>query len=240
MKSENSRYGHRSLCHIHWAILTHTLAWAFTVTLQASSPSWAVLGIQHTGLNSDVAAISANGEIYSSAFEATPQGPCPAATATVGDASQFSSCVTKTDASGVVAFSIRIGGADVKALVLDAQGSPYIAGSTGSVGAPGFATTPGAYQSRPPNELDSFVCKLSSADGHPLSCTFVDVGLLDNPTASINPGFNVDTAGNTYLAGYCADFQHLCAEKLNSTGTATAYLTSLTQFLSPISRKSHS
>ena len=226
MKTGDSWPWYRSTRRIGWVILTHTLGWVFAITLQASTSSWTVLGVQDMGLKLvSSAAVSSDGEIYSSAFG----GVCPAPTLTVGDTSQFSSCVTKTNTSGNLVFSVRIGGANVKALVLDAEGNPYIAGSTGSGGAPGFVTTLGAYESSPPNELDAFVCKLGNTDGHPVFCTFVDVGLIDNNAAGSisNPGFNVDSAGNSYLAGWCGDFQHVCAEKLNSTGTARAYLTSL-------------
>jgi hypothetical protein len=171
------------------------LAGAFAPLLPARTPGWTVLGIQDTGITEAIEtppAVSANGDIYTAAFEGTPQGPCPVPTLTLGGLSNFSSCVTKTSASGQMLFSVQLGGANVNALVLDGQGNVYMTGSTGTVGAPAFAPTAGAYETSPPNDFGNFVCALSHAGGHPLFCTFADVYVAST-------GFTVDSQGNSYL-----------------------------------------
>jgi hypothetical protein len=108
--------------------------------------------------------------------------------------------VTKTNASGHQV-SVQIAGAGVEALVPDAAGNVNITGSTGSVGAPIFVTTPGAYESSPPSVLDAFACELSGTDGHPLFCTFLDVLVNSNAGMNSASGFIVDLSGNNLSCG---------------------------------------
>jgi hypothetical protein len=58
-----------------------------------------------------------------------------------------------------------------------------------------LATTPGAYESKPPGLPHPTLCKLSGSDGSPLFCTFVDGSI---PSTA---GLAVDGAGNAYVAG---------------------------------------
>jgi hypothetical protein len=125
------------------AVSATFLVLTFAPALFASSSAWTVLNLQDTGVSrqgESLAAISANGEIYSVTGRIYTTGSCPAPTLAVGDGSQGSSCVTKRDPSGHQIFSVQIGGADLQALALDAAGNAYIAGFAGPTGA-GFATT---------------------------------------------------------------------------------------------------
>jgi uncharacterized protein (TIGR03437 family) len=198
----------RALC----GILTHLLALSFASLLLADSSTWMSSGLQDTGLSAGaqpVAALSATGSIFLSI-----SGACVAPSLTLGNPSQGASpsCVTRNTASGQPLFAVEMAGAVVGAMVLDASGNPYLAGSAGA----GFATTPGAYEPNATGQSNPFVCKLSGTDGHPLFCTFVDV--------SVGCGSLVlDAAGDAYVAAFCGNSPTIGIEKLNPTGTGIIY-----------------
>ena len=77
---------------------------------------------------------------------------------------------------------------------------------------------PGRIETKPPGAPDPILCALSGTDGHPLFCTFVDVGV---------GGLAVDLSGNIYLAGLGGLNPNLYVEKVNATGTGVAYLTNM-------------
>jgi hypothetical protein len=167
--SLNWMFQRRTTC----GILTQLLAVSMAPALLAASPPWKSLSRVDTGLTASVAAITPAGEMFVATASATGSA-CSAATLTLGNSSVQSSCVTKFTASGHPVFSIQIGGAFVSALVPDGAGNLIVAGAAGPHGT-GFATTPGAYETKPPGAPDPILCALSGSDGHPLFCTFVDV-----------------------------------------------------------------
>jgi uncharacterized protein (TIGR03437 family) len=232
MKTGNARFNNRYSCPRFCAIFAQSLVLASAPGLLASSSVWTVSGVRDTGFSRDnqlLGAISPSGEVYSVSNEFyAPASPCTSPTLTLGDPSTSSSCVAKLDASGHQVFTVRIGGGGVEALRLDPAGNMYVWGLAGPAGA-GFATTPGAYESNPPGGPDPFVCKLSGSDGHALFCTFIDVA---PPSA-----FTIDSSGNTYVTGTCGgDYDHICVEKLNSTGTALGYHASISINSNPPSK----
>ena len=201
----------------------------FCVILNAASgdPPWAVSAIRDTGLpraNQNLAAMFADGDLYSTTGRLFLPRSCTSPTLITGDANTSSSCVTKVDATGRQVFAVEIGGGAVEALVVGATGDAYIGGGAGPTGA-GFPATAGAYEQNPPGAPDPFVCRLSGSDGHPLYCTFIDVVPLQDPTArDSNGALAVDASGSAYIAGICGDnFQTICVEKLNPLGTALVY-----------------
>jgi uncharacterized protein (TIGR03437 family) len=202
------------------------LALAFARASLADSGDWTVLGVQDTGIksyNQLLAVLSPAGEIYSAG---SGTNECPPPTLVFGS-TQNAGCIVKTDASGSQVYSVQIGGILVEALVPDASGDVFIAG-TSSPGS-GLATT-GAYESTPPGIPNPFVCELSSGDGHPLYCTYVDVVPTTDPNSNYfgTSGLAIDTAGDAYLAGDCASAPlGICVEKLAAGGTTLAFSTVL-------------
>ncbi|HLI83898.1 MAG TPA: hypothetical protein VKV17_08265 [Bryobacteraceae bacterium] len=175
---------------------------------------------RNAGINSQdlsVIALAPDGSVYAGGFPA-----CAAPTLQLGNATQESFCVTKTNPAGNPVFSVQIGGVSVvDALITGATGNAYIAGFS-YPGGMGFATTPGAYEPSPPDGPASFVCALSATDGHPLFCTFVDVSFLNAPF----PPLAVDSTGAAYIAGNCASAStDTCVQKISADGTAAVYLT---------------
>lgn len=189
--------------------VTHLMAAALAPALLASSPPWRSTSFSDTGITASLATIDSSGEIV-----VATSVVCSAATLALGDSSVQSSCVTKIAPSGYPVFSVQIGGANVFAMVPDGAGNIIVAGIAGPTGS-GFVTTPGAYETKPSGPV---LCALSSSDGHPLFCTFVDVDI---------EGLAVDSSGNIYIAGFGLGTENLYVEKVNATGTGAAYLTNL-------------
>jgi uncharacterized protein (TIGR03437 family) len=204
----------------------------FAPALPGDTSAWTVLGVQDTGISRDIQTLIAvrptSGDIYSSGLTVGGGPGCPQPTRTLNGNFPTAACVTRTSASGKQVYSTAIPGALVQAIVVDGAGNAYITGSA----SPEFAAvTPVAYKSTPPGVPNQFVCELSATDGHAMFCTFVDAaGILYSNSANVltTGGFAIDTAGNSYIAGTCApDFLHLCVEKLNATGTALGYRSTL-------------
>jgi uncharacterized protein (TIGR03437 family) len=184
----------------------------FAASVPASA--WSGSPLANTGVTAplgySIVVTSPSGELFRAA------GACGAPTLTLGNPSQQWSCVAKFTAAGKPVFSTNIGGAGVDAMVLDASGNVYVAGSAVS----GFATTAGVYQPNPRSTPHLFLCKLSGSDGHALFCTYIDVDAGQG-------GLAVDASGNAYLVGLgCVSLKN-CVEQVNWNGTVLVYQTAL-------------
>jgi hypothetical protein len=154
--------------------------------------------------------------------------------------------VSKFDPSGSsLVYSTTLGGSQHEFghdIAVDAAGSAYITGYTGSTD---FPTTPGAFQpAHGGGSEDVFVVKLSPAGSSLAYSTFLGGTGLDafGPAEGAN-GITVDAAGNAYVAGWTAstDFPIVNAAqpvygggdadafvaKLNPSGSALVYCTYL-------------
>src|SRR5262249_39377616 len=106
--------------------------------------------------------------------------------------------VTELDStgSGLVYSTFLGGGADRgTAIAVDASGSAYVTGVTGSSN---FPTTPTAFQTTAnrPVFVDAFVIKLSPTGSSPIYST-----LLGGNSSDIITGIAVDLSGNAYVTG---------------------------------------
>jgi uncharacterized protein (TIGR03437 family) len=166
-------------------------------------------------------ALTPAGEIYASGLQGDGS---PAPTSSFGNSSSSTiSYFTRLNSTGEVIYTVALPGAFGVYVFLDAIGNPYISGRAVD---DGFYSTVGAYRATPPAYAPSFICKLRSADGTPVYCTYLDIG---------GTGFNsVDRAGNvSIVAGIAARGQaspgslhqgnNIYAAKLNATGTALIY-----------------
>lgn len=180
----------------------------------ASSVPWAASVSNIPNLTAQIATTAAIAPDGGFVMAVLNPAVCASPAFTYGDSQSSSSCVTKFSASGQPVFSVQIGGALVRAVVLDSAGNIFLAGSN-ALDPSGFATTPGAYIGNPPGGTNPMVCKLSGADGQAIFCTFADVaGQL-----------SVDAAGDVYLAGPLNNPSAFSGvEELNTTGTGVVYL----------------
>ncbi len=109
----------------------------------------------------------------------------------LGNTSESSSWVSKLNASGASVFGVRIGGVYLfEAIASDSAGNVLVAGY-GPAG--GLPVTPNAYSSSPSGQDSQFACKLNSADGTPVFCTY-----LNSSQISIN-SIGADASGNVYI-----------------------------------------
>jgi uncharacterized protein (TIGR03437 family) len=180
------------------------------------------LSINPAFLASNSYAPTLTGEIYISGLQLDGS---PAPTSSFGNSSSPTvSYLTRLNSTGEAIYTVALPGAFGVSVFLDAGGNPYISGRAVDGG---FYSTPGAYRTTPPAYAPSFICKLRSADGTPVYCTYLDIG---------GTGFNsVDSAGNvSIVAGIAARGQaspgslhqgsnNIYAAKLNATGTALIY-----------------
>jgi uncharacterized protein (TIGR03437 family) len=100
--------------------------------------------------------------------------------------------VTKLDPDGNIVYSTYFGGTTndlATAMNVDTSGAVYVAGTTSSLD---FPVTPGAYQTKPPNQSATFLFKLKP-DGTLAYSTYFPSG---SPAAVA-----VDSAGSAYIAG---------------------------------------
>ena len=138
--------------------------------------------------------------------------------------------VTKLNPDGSnLVYSTYFSGAsdntEIRALALDASGSPYIGGVTNSAS---FPATAGAFQTKIAGFSDGFAAKLNPQGNAVVYATYLG-GSKDDQLS----GLAVDTAGNAYLAGitFSTDFPGTTAgtagsgfvSKLNASGTALVY-----------------
>jgi uncharacterized protein (TIGR03437 family) len=149
---------------------------------------------------------------------------------------QDSAFVTKLSANGnALLYSTYLGGSqndEGKAIAVDAAGSAYVAGDTGS---PDFPTVK-PIQSKQASSLDAFVTKLS-----PDGTTLVYSTYLGGDSGDKSFGIAVDPGGNAYVTGQTASsnyptlnafqptslFAAAFITKINPSGTAFVYSTYL-------------
>ncbi len=121
---------------------------------------------------------------------------------TCGTAPNTYSCedgfVVKLNPAGsALAFSTYLGAGDYEGadgIAVDAAGSAYVTGGTGSVD---FPTTPGAFDTSHNGYGDAFVVRLETAGSNLAYATFLGGGYGDD-----GEGIVVDAAGNAYVTGY--------------------------------------
>jgi uncharacterized protein (TIGR03437 family) len=116
-----------------------------------------------------------------------------APTKILGGTSVAPTWVSKINASGVPVFGVQIGGTlGVKLIGADNAGDVLIAGI--SPGAGGLPVTPNAYSSSPSSGNNpAYACKLSSVDGTPIFCTYLNVSQVDLA------GIGADAQGDVYI-----------------------------------------
>ena len=109
----------------------------------------------------------------------------------------FDSFLTKLDTNGAaLLYSTFLGGSAgdfPSGLALDGAGNAYVAGQTGS---PNFPTTPGAFDTTPNGEDDSFLTKLNASGTALLYSTYVGGNRYDSGSAVA-----IDDGGSVYVAG---------------------------------------
>src|SRR3990172_8604209 len=113
--------------------------------------------------------------------------------------------VTKLDPTGsVLLYSTFLGNGVGYSLAVDASGSAYVTGDTGSAD---FPTTPGAFDTSPSYSADLFVTKLNATGSGLLYSTFLGGGGEDSAGPSAD-SIAVDVSGSAYLTGttWSADF----------------------------------
>jgi uncharacterized protein (TIGR03437 family) len=194
---------------LRWGVLTRLVA--ISVVSGQTMP-WSASPLRNTGISGSgvQTVISPAGELV---VVGGSTGACAGATLALGSSSQGSACVSKYSAAGVVEFTVQIGGAALSAVAIDSSGDIVVVGATGIGAASDFETTPGAYLSSPPGYPDPVLCKLSGMDGHPLYCTFTDIG----GTALVDAAGNVDLVGTAIGATGPTVVE---VEQINATGTA--------------------
>jgi len=145
--------------------------------------------------------------------------------------------VVKLGATGNMVYSTALAGNGLDsglAIAIDASGSAYVTGSTGS---PTFPVTPGAYKTTAPGGGDAFVAKLN-ANGQISYATYLGGSANDAGLA-----IAVDAAGNAYVGGVTSSSDFAATPgayatasagdddgfvvKLNPTGSALVYSTYL-------------
>jgi hypothetical protein len=143
--------------------------------------------------------------------------------------------ISKIDPTGTkLIYSSILSSFRVTGIAFDSSGNVYATG----YGGPSFTTTPGAFQSAPPNGIGPIVFKLDPTGSALVYATFV-AGSGQGDTAN---SIAIDGAGNAYVAGYTNsnDFPLKnplqstlkggwdgFISKLNPTGTALVYSTYL-------------
>jgi uncharacterized protein (TIGR03437 family) len=153
-----------------------------------------------------------------------------APTKTLGGTSVAPTWVSKVNASGVPMFGVQIGGTlGINLIGADNAGDVLIAGTSPSAG--GLPVTPNAYSSSPSSGNNpAYACKLSSVDGTPVFCTYLNVSQVNLA------GIGADAQGNVYiLAGATTrsivttpgaltlDSQNVVVLKVDPTGQKLLY-----------------
>lgn len=152
---------------------------------------------------------------------------------------QYDAFVTKLNATGsALVYSTFLGGFDMDdalSIALDAAGSAYVGGETGSSN---FPVTAGAFDTTRNGEFDAFVTKLNATGSALVYSTYLGGLLVDFVEETV-----VDRTGNAHVTGYTrsADFPTTAGAfdtthngefdafvtKLNATGSALIYSTFL-------------
>ncbi|HMH53502.1 MAG TPA: SBBP repeat-containing protein [Candidatus Acidoferrum sp.] len=146
--------------------------------------------------------------------------------------------VTKLNAAGSLVYSTFLGGSGDESgngIGVDATGSAYVTGLTGSAD---FPTTPGALPATLKGEVGAFVAKLDATGSALVYSTF-----LSGSGGEVGFGIAVDATGNAYVTGATgsADFpttpgaldtthngvSDVFVTKLNASGSALVYSTFL-------------
>jgi Beta-propeller repeat len=145
----------------------------------------------------------------------------------------------KLGASGLVLYSMYLGGSGDEAgwgIAVDGSGNAYVTGDTTSTN---FPVTPGAFQTSNHGSNDGFVVKIGARGGRPFYSTYL--GGMDQ---DVSRGIAVDAAGSAFIAGYTyssnfpavspaqtcqasANFSDAFVTKLNPQGQAAVYSTCL-------------
>jgi uncharacterized repeat protein (TIGR03803 family) len=144
------------------------------------------------------------GPTYSFDFPTTPgafQTTCPSC-------SYGSGFVTKLNAAGAdLLYSTFLGVDFPRGIAVDASGSAYVTGETGSSD---FPITRGAFQTTLAGEEDAFVSTLNTAGSALLYSTYLGGGVpaAGGEALNLGSGIAIDTSGNAYVTGstYCTDF----------------------------------
>jgi uncharacterized protein (TIGR03437 family) len=130
----------------------------------------------------------------------------------------YSAYINKVDATGNLVFGTYLGGQTNDygvAIAVDGSGNVYVAGGTAGL----LPTTPNAALNSAPS--GGFVAKLSADGSKFLYVTYLPA------TAPYPVAISVDAAGNAYVAGRTADFQHVAITKVSADGSSFVYTTQL-------------
>lgn len=135
-------------------------------------------------------AVGASGDLYLANSIAGFSAP----TKTFGTPSEGFGYVSRVNASGSPVFGVQLHGIYVVyAIGVDGAGNILIAGRGPAAG--GLPITLNAYSSSPSGDQSAFACKLGSADGTPIFCTYLGTNQI-TPVA-----VGSDATGNVYIAG---------------------------------------
>ena len=158
-----------------------------------------------SGEGGDSVALDASGSAYVTGWTNSagfPTTPGAFDTTINSDRDAF---VTKLDPTGSgLLYSTFLGNGVGSSLAVDASGSAYVTGDTGSAD---FPTTPGAFDTSPSYSADLFVTKLNATGSGLLYSTFLGGGGEDSAGPSAD-SIAVDVSGSAYLTGttWSADF----------------------------------
>ena len=153
---------------------------------------------------------------------------------TIAGGDEFNSFATKLNATGTaLVYSTYLGPGIGTGIAVDSTEHAFVAGQA----APGYPTTPGAFQTMSAGSSDGFVTKLNATGTALVYSTFLGGSAFDSAT-----DIAIDAEGNAYVTGSAeagfpvtaGAFQTVFngsvdafATKLNSTGSALIYSTFL-------------
>ena len=181
--------------------------------------------------NASGIAVDSLGNVYVTGSTTSPTFPTtPGAYQTTGANlinNTHDAFLTKLNSTGAIVYSTYLGGNSddaASSVAVDASGSAYVAGYTGSSN---FPTTPGAYQQPQAGMFGGFVTKFKPDGSGLVYSTAIITGFLGTSIAAIA----LDSSGDAYVGGVGTSSvvmgvgspnQGLIA-KLNPTGTGLIY-----------------
>jgi uncharacterized protein (TIGR03437 family) len=171
-------------------------------------------------------AVDATGSAYITGITGSPNFPTQSAYQATNQGGDVDVFVTKlTPAGTALVYSTYLGGSGADfgyGIAVDAAGSAYVSGNTGSANFP----TLSAYQSTFGGGGDAFVTKLTPAGNALVYSTYLG-GTGDDE----GYGIAVDAAGSAYATGYTASPNfptHSAYQTINNGGESDAFVTKLT------------
>ncbi len=174
---------------------------AFVARLNGSGSAYTLGYLSYMGGNGNDAARGvavAAGAAYVTGYAAAgfPTTPGALQATNGGGRDAF---VAKMNAAGAASYSTFLGGTngdEGNSIAVQPTGEAYITGATGSSGAGGFPTTPGALQTANGGGIDAFVTKLNPAGSALIYSTYLGGALTDQGNS-----IAVDAASRAVIAG---------------------------------------